>query len=195
MIKPILLVCAAFLLWPFYYCQAGDAGLEKGFGFTAGAVSGIGFAKRDIINDKTGAHGSQWGLVLWKSGNDGWADIGYQRMRFIDRKESSGLYFLYGAGAWYSGRYADYIAESGSFEKYFTQETNLMPGAGLGIEIGLEKHLKLNIELTMTLIIGFSNYDNVYADTLKEFILVKRPFRKTSLLINPIPQLSLIYYY
>jgi len=192
MIKKIMLVCVALILWSTGTCRAGE---EKGFGFTAGTVSGLGFARRTIRNDPAGPHGSQWGLILWKIGDEGWADIGYQRISFIDRQERAGLYVLYGSGLWYSAGKRQFEFAPGVYEDFYSNTAKILPGAGFGIEIGLNRQLKLNLELTMTLIISFQDFTEAFDPSIGNYRLDKGAFKYTGMSVNPVPQLSLIYYY
>ena len=174
----------AIMLFLYIPAEAKGGAYEKGFGFTAGTVSGIGFAKRTY---KTEMEGSQLGFVAWLADNSGFIDMGYQKINFINRQKSVGLYWLYGAALWLKTDNSPYYGGPNTDgKKIFTYSATLMPGAGLGIELGLEKHLKLNIELPLSIFIEYSRSYDYMLDRFPEGLDIS---------IYPIPQVSLIYFY
>jgi len=176
---------AAVIIFISVPALAAGGAYEKGFGFTAGTISGIGFAKRTY---QTEMKGNQFGFVAWLADNSGWLNFGYQKINFINRQKSVGLYWLFGTALWLQTENSYYPIDSSglTLQKMQTYSVTLMPGAGLGIELALEKHLKLNIELPLSV---FIEYDKGYD---------YQRYTKTdgvNISIYPIPQVSLIYFY
>jgi hypothetical protein len=140
---------------------------ERGAGFVAGPIGGIGFGYRRF--DASG-WGWQVGGLFSSSVSDRTLILGGQRMKTLRVQPRSRFYALAGAMACLSREDRDEFQAAGGFVRRRVDESSLNVGAGLGISFGSSNGATIAFELP--LVFEFQNgLDSVC----------------------PIPQVSLVY--
>jgi hypothetical protein len=165
-----------------------------GLGFTAGLISGLGFAYRKHFENSFGV---QVGGIGWGDQNSSFASVGAEVIKTISRTEKIRFYALGGASIFRKNQkdYADYSPcyppisptdpRPGGPPVVDCQPTisdrttgTLNFGAGLGIEFTPSKHIGISIELPVTLMLDLEKTNR---------------FKRNG--IYPIPSISLVYYF
>ena len=170
-----------------------DFNYKNGFGFAAGATTGVGFAYRRHLTEK-------WGMqvagIFFADGDSLSANLGATVMRTLHQTKKVRFYALSGVSAFYSGdneedwdacnnEYPDYY-ETGNESNFnncledsesWRNETNVNFGIGIGIEFIVLDNIGISLELPLTVQLSFDD------DGLNDIG------------VYPIPNGSLIYYF
>lgn len=158
----------------------------KGAGFTAGLLTGLGFAFREFF-------GNGWGLSIGAGGlsSNGSVDAnaGVEIMKVLDEKEKMRFYALMGVSSFYSRTqqwrqtnpdpaHPEYVTG----ETYFASDASYNFGVGLGIEWAPA---------------GFANNGISFAFELPLAVSLKHVESQgvSFLGIRPIPSISIVYYF
>jgi hypothetical protein len=157
--------------------KTGD-GTRQGVGFTAGLVSGVGFAYRRHFANKFGL---QIGGSGWAGRDESFLNLGGEVIRTLSRSDRSRLYLVAGTSIW-RYRQPDYgdtrcvpVAQGTPAcpptQQRTTGSANL--GAGIGLEFA-GSHVGLSLEVPISLMLDLED---------------------AHLSIYPIPGVSLVYYF
>jgi len=157
-------------------------------GFTAGLLSGLGFAYKQFF-------GNGWGMAIGfggisQNGGEVDANIGAELMRILDEKERVRFYALFGVSSFYS-RYKEYDysypsnPEHPDYQEptyHFTNEASYNFGVGLGIEWApagfKENGVSFSFELPFAVSLLHKEAQGVSFNGIK-----------------PIPSVSIVYYF
>lgn len=160
---------------------------NSGLGFTAGAVTGVGFAYRRHLANKWGY---QIGGILWGSSNNVHANLGATVFKTLHQSKWGRFMVISGASTFYNGNneidwdQCDYDVPDSVWEENpsydpcsgveasWNNSTTINLGIGIGMEFPLGKNIGLVFELPLTLMLRNDGFG-----------------------IYPIPSLSLIYYF
>lgn len=163
-----------------------------GLGFTAGLISGLGFAYRKHFEN---SFGIQVGGIGWGDQNSSFTSVGAEIIKTISRSEKVRFYALGGTSIFRRNQkdYQDYstcYAAPGDPRSPTPPPDVCIPvtgdrttgtlnfGAGLGFEFTPSKHIGISLELPVTLMLDLEK--------------TKR-FKRQG--IYPIPSISLVYYF
>jgi hypothetical protein len=162
-----------------------DQGSGHGLGFTAGLLSGLGFAYRRHFANKLGI---QLGGIAWGNRTDSFVSFGAEAIRTLSHSDRTRFYGVVGTSLFrdngqfldYSGCYADPgrpPAESCAVEVRRTTGS-LAFGAGIGMEFSAGRHIGVSFEVPLSLMLDLDTSDR---------------FNRKG--IYPIPSMSVIYYF
>jgi hypothetical protein len=162
--------------------RTGD-GTRQGVGFTAGLVSGLGFAYRRHFANTLGL---QIGGSGWAGRDESFLSLGGEVMRTLSRSDRSRLYLVAGTSIW-RNRGPDYdysgcipvVQGPSACVPVETQHTtgSLNVGAGIGLEFA-GSHVGLSLEVPISVMLDLDE---------------SHRFERKG--IYPIPGVSLIYYF
>ena len=162
---------------------------KNGVGFSAGAITGVGFAYRRHLTEK-------WGMqvagIFFGDGGFIFANLGVTAMRTLHQTQKVRFYVVSGLSAFYNGSHEsdwEYCDNQGfgedwnAYDQCMDDNTDwnngvaINFGIGIGIEFLVAKNVGLSFELPLTIMM-FVDEDGV--DDVN---------------VLPIPSASLIYYF
>ena len=164
---------------------AGVSG-RHGIGFSAGLLSGLGFAYRRHFANDFGLH---IGGVAWGNKTDSFTSLGVEVLRTFSRSDKVRFYGLAGAALFrndeefddFSGCYPVPPPTSGGVSCPVTRRQvsgSLSFGAGIGMEFTPGRHIGVSLEVPVSVLLDLEESE--------------RFSRKG---IYPIPSIAIIYYF
>jgi len=162
--------------------QAGVSN-RHGIGFSAGLLSGLGFAYRRHFANDFGVH---IGGVAWGNKTDSFVSLGVEVLRTFSQSDKVRFYGVAGAGLFrnderyddYSGCYLGPSPAAPCPVERREVSGSLSLGAGIGIEFTPGKHIGVTLEVPASILLDLEESER---------------FNRKG--IYPIPSIAIIYYF
>jgi len=166
--------------------QRAGVSSRHGIGFSAGLLSGLGFAYRRHFANDFGVH---IGGVAWGNRTDSFTSLGVEVLRTFSRSDKVRFYGVAGAGLFRNDeQYDDYSgcypvpppASGGSSCPTERREVSgsLSLGAGIGMEFTPGRHIGVSLEVPVSILLDIEKSER---------------FNRKG--IYPIPSIAIVYYF